>query len=105
MISNLFTRVPADDSVQNIKKLYAGRIDLYIDDEAVIKNILEKEFSRKNSSLIITKNSYMEKNLYLALSLKNEKAQSFIKDFNEGLYEIKKNGKYKKILLRYGLNK
>lgn len=95
--------VPANDSLQNIQKLDAGRIDIFIEDEAVIKNILKKEFPQGKTSLAFCKKTFMEKELYLAINLKNEKASAFIKSFNEGLKEIKENGKYKKILLRYDL--
>ena len=46
----------------------------------------------------------MEKELHLAISLKNKKAEAFISDFNEGLEEIKNNGKYNKILAKYSIS-
>lgn len=103
MNSDTFLLIPANDSLQNIQKLDVGRIDIFVEDEAVIKYILKKEFPQGKASLAFSKKIFMEKELYLTVNLKNKKANTFIKDFNQGLKEIKENGKYQKILLKYNL--
>lgn len=105
MKSNLFNRFPIDSTLQNIRKLRSNRIDLIIEDELVMKYILNEEYSEKEKQLDFAEGIYMEKELYFTIFKKNNIGEEFIADFNEGLEKMKKNGKYEEILMKYNADK
>lgn len=88
----------------NVNKLLAGRIDLTLEDEMVARvkiaamdpNLLEK--------IAFTKRPLCERDLHVASGLRHPRHQEFIRAFNKGLEIIRKNGTYKRIMDKHGVD-
>ncbi|MFZ4126080.1 MAG: substrate-binding periplasmic protein [Rickettsiales bacterium] len=91
-------------AAQNIKKLRAKRIDVMIEDPNVVKYTL----STMNTPNTLrdagaTAPIKSDSALYLAFSPKHPDAKALAKLFDEGIRTLRKTGKLKKILTRYGM--
>lgn len=102
---NKVQTVAGDNALRNnIKKLLASRIDALIEDKSVFyakakeMNVLDK--IKSAGSVKLKKSSY----LFLGLSPKNPKSKEYAKLIDEGIREMRKNGKLKEILSKYGLS-
>lgn len=87
----------------NVRALINSRVNLIIESTYVLKYLLNNDFKSYKDKIVSIK-SFSEKPLYIALTKKNMSSEIIIKDFNEGLEEIKKNGTYKRLLKKYNLN-
>jgi len=96
-------RITSDSLLNNIHNLIAGRIDLTLDDHYVVKHMLDTHIDDWQSKLSLVENPLMAKNLYLAANRSNPKHQTIIKAFNLGLAQLKKDGRYDKIVESYHL--
>jgi polar amino acid transport system substrate-binding protein len=83
--------------------IIAGRIDLTLDDQYVIEYMLEEHIENWEEKLSIVDTPFMAKKLYLATNRSNPKYQTLIKAFNLGLEQLKKDGRYSKIVKSYDL--
>lgn len=102
--SNLFKREEVKDIVLNLKKVAAGRIDLTLDDELVLKYLIQTQAPDLQSKLALTKGALTENKLYVAFSRKRPDADKLAADFNKGLAELKADGTYAKILAAHKMN-
>ncbi|WP_167494646.1 MULTISPECIES: transporter substrate-binding domain-containing protein [Vibrio] len=100
LISTQFERVEGDSLEQSIRRLQTKRVDAIISNERVAKYTL--------GSMKIDKNMYdffspsvSVNPLYIAIGLENPRAYELIGAFNQGLAEIKANGRYQEILRRH----
>lgn len=94
-------RVSGDNALElNIKKLQANRIDLLIEDVAVIN------YGHKNHS-ITTPLTFVGKasgeGVYIAFSPKDKNAKRYATILSEGLVKLKSSGEYNRILASYGV--
>jgi len=84
------------------KKLSAKRIDLTIEDELVAKYELAKA-GFKVEDFSFTKNALSVNPLHMTVSLSIPQHAEYIEVFNKGLVEIRANGTYDEIMVRYGM--
>ena len=97
-----FRKPASNDFVSNAKKLSAKRIDLTIEDELVAKYELAKA-GFKVEDFSFTKNALSVNPLYMTVSLSIPQHAEYIEAFNKGLVEIRANGTYDEIMVRYGM--
>lgn len=84
----------------NIKKLIAGEIDAIIENE----NVFSYTASRLSATVLLRSAGCTAKEfIYVAFSGKGKSSQQYAKDLNEGLAELRKNGKLNDILKKYEL--
>ncbi|BDU43107.1 MULTISPECIES: substrate-binding periplasmic protein [Vibrio] len=100
--SPLFERHPVVDTLGNLKKLEAGRIDLTLEEPLVAKHIM-RNAGMDVDQFAFTKNALSINALHVSISNKHPNANNILRAFNIGLKEIKKNGTYWEILVKYGL--
>lgn len=92
----------ATDDLTNIKKLLAGRIDMFVCDKFVGLSIANSQMPDKVKELEFIDPPLITQNLYVCISKKAKNNTAKIKAFNDGLVKMKKDGAYKKILAKYG---
>ncbi|WP_100751676.1 transporter substrate-binding domain-containing protein [Vibrio salilacus] len=97
-----FNKPEANDLVGNAKKLLAKRIDLTLEDELVAKSTLSGA-GMNLSDFEFTDNALSVNSLHITSGLANPNHQMYIDAFNKGLAEIKTNGTFDKILVKYGI--
>ncbi|EIV8493707.1 transporter substrate-binding domain-containing protein [Vibrio vulnificus] len=97
-----FNKPEANDLVANAKKLLAKRIDLTLEDELVAKATLSGA-GMNLSDFDFTNNALSVNPLHVTSGLANDKNGEIIEAFNKGLAEIKANGTFDKILMKYGI--
>nr|ABY56072.1 hypothetical protein [uncultured bacterium pFosPlaG] len=95
-------KYPVTVEAQTLQMLVLGRIDLMIVDKLVAQHIINTKFPKYNEILEPMEPSLKEDPLYLAISKKAKNYQRKIKDFNEGLKQISKDGTMKKIIAKHG---
>ncbi len=98
--SNVFQREPVVDVLSNLKKLISGRIDLTLGEPLVTQYLLTKE-GMEQDDFEFSEGPFSEKSLHISVSKDHPDAEKILRTFNLGLKEIKTNGVYLKILLRY----
>jgi polar amino acid transport system substrate-binding protein len=97
----LFDAIAADDTTgMNIKKLKAGRVDAVMEDEAVMSYVLNKNKEKDVKKIGCEPHRI---NLFLAFSPKNPKSTEYAAAVDEAIVELRKSGKLKQILAKYGL--
>ena len=95
-------KIPVSTLSANLKKVAKGRIDLTLDDEIVIKDLINRELPELRDKLSFTRNALEEKPLYIASSLQHPRGSEIIDAFNQGLKQIQANGTYENLLKKHG---
>lgn len=85
-------RVPSD--IQNFKKMFNKRIQIFPQSLDVGYYLLHTEFSDKVMQVTHHANFVNQNHNYLAFSKKLPKNKHYLKLFNRGLKELRKSGKY-----------
>jgi len=91
---------PGDDAMEaNANLAHLGRIDVLIEDHNVVG------FFNKTASKKLQEYGCQNEDgaLFVGFSAKNPKAKEFAKIFDEGIAEMKKSGKLKTLLDKYGV--
>lgn len=101
--STLFTREDANNLLINLKKLQAKRIDLTLDDEAVINDTISKNNPKLFAEFELAEGSLSVNPLYVVSGVNNPHHKEWINSFNEGLKVIKHDGTLDAILKKYGI--
>lgn len=83
---------------QNIEKVLAGRIDLFIDSQEVISYLLNTTLSRYQDELEMIEPIYRTNALYVLISKKHPQYQQIVNDLNQGLQMLKEDGAYDAII-------
>jgi polar amino acid transport system substrate-binding protein len=85
------------DNTTNIKKLMLGRIDAYADsDDGLKSNAKEAGYTANDLKLI---HVFMKTQLYIAMS--KDTPHEIVKQWNDALEQMKKDGTFKKIYTKY----
>ena len=92
---------PADSPHINMNKLFAGRIDLLLEQRDVIQQYLVKEYPNKMDSIVAIEPPVITKGYYCIFSKKRPNYEQKIRDFNVGLKMITDDGTLKKIIAQY----
>jgi polar amino acid transport system substrate-binding protein len=96
--ASFIKKEPVATPVQNIKKLLAGRIDLFIENRAVVQRLLANEFSAESSKIVAIDPPLVTNKFYNAFSKKRLGYEQIVADFNKGLAQIRDDGTLRKIL-------
>ena len=87
----------------NFRKLAAGRIDVYIDDEAVIRRALMNSPASRTDSFVVLDQPFSDvQDFHIMVSRAFPDSRHLLARVNEGFEKIKRSGEYQRILKRYG---
>lgn len=92
----------ADNNVLNVRKLYAGRIDMIAMNFDRFSKIAEDEGFDPGEAVFLDP-PLQSSGLYILASRAIEDPEGLIEGFNEGLETIRENGRYDEILERFGV--
>jgi polar amino acid transport system substrate-binding protein len=81
----------------------AGRIDLVVDDQFVLRHTLDKHIINWQDSIQFVEKPLTKKEIYIATNRSNPNSDFIIKTFNSGLNKLKKSGRYQQIIDSYSL--
>ena len=88
-----------NSDLQNLKKLLAGRIDIFPSGLVNGYSILQKEFVESTSNLLSFHPKPLSKTTgHLAFTRSRKNSENFLRIFNQGLAELKKEGLYNKFM-------
>ncbi len=93
----------ATDSLPNIKKLLAGRLDLVVEKKARLQFLLNTVFKDYAYLVDYVQPSFDTNYYHICVSKKNPHAEQIIADFNRGLQMIRDDGTFRKILDKHGI--
>jgi len=94
----------ANDDTASMKKLQAGRVDLFPTDELVGWGIIKKEFPGEVSNFGVVKKPLNVDNLMLMVSRSYPDSAAIKVKVNAALKRIKEKGIYSAILKKYGMS-
>lgn len=90
---------PADEEMDNFRKLLAGRIDLFPIERSVGLYLMNLHFSGAEQEQIgYDSHAFWQAPLHLIISRKRPDAASLVTAFNRGLKKLKASGEYQRIL-------
>ncbi len=95
----------ASDSETGFKKLAAGRIAIFPDNELVGWAIIERLFPEEKDKFAVAATPMQENELAVMISRQHPDAETFRTRFNEGLAAIEADGTLDAILQEYGLTR
>lgn len=101
--SKLFTRESVTSLDLNLKKLKAKRLDLFVEDELVVKYHFKK-FPEYAKIFEILPRPLEIKKLYVAASKKNSRARQIIDDYNREISKMLSSDQISIILKRHNLD-
>ena len=93
----------ADNNVLNVRKLYAGRIDMIAMNFDRFRRIADEEGFDPDRAVFLDP-ALKESGLYMMVSRALADPQALAEDFNAGLRQIRDNGRYDEILGEFGLD-
>lgn len=93
----------ADNNVLNVRKLYAGRIDMIAMNFDRFRQIAGDEGYDPDRAVFLEP-ALKSSGLYLMFSRAMENPEKITREFNAGLERIRENGEYDRILESFGLN-
>ncbi|BDU51230.1 substrate-binding periplasmic protein [Haliovirga abyssi] len=89
----------AHTDLQGFKKLFAGRVDIFILDLDVGLKLIRDNFTKEQQAKFRYNKKPMEKvSYYLLLSKKVSKSKELIKKYNKGFKMLKDSGEYDKMV-------
>ena len=92
---------PAKDLAQNVKKLYAGRIDMIAGSFANIRYAAQQQEKDLNR-LVFLQPPLKDNSLHIMISRAVPDGEQLLADFHRGLREIREDGTYDRILREMG---
>ena len=95
-------KVICADSLQMIRMLEKGRIDMGVLDRVVAETLIKQE--NLAGAFNMLPKPLFRVGLHLAVSKKHPNGQKLIDQFNQGLERIKQSGEYARILASYGVS-
>jgi len=100
--ADYLNKEPAKNNVLNVRKLYAGRIDMIAMNFDRFNRIVREEGLDPDRAVFLDP-ALKTSGLYLMFSEAKDGYQQLVDDFNNGLRQIRDNGTYDAIRERYGL--
>jgi polar amino acid transport system substrate-binding protein len=101
--ATFFTKDDGGENViANLKKLAAGRIDLFAEDELVAGFYLKENFSPDTLSVEYLPNPLNTKDLHIIVRKTRADHEQIISAFNDALADMHADGTYTEILVRQG---
>lgn len=87
-----------------IQMTESGRLHAFVENPLVLEYSMKKYKKDKNAFKIVSKNLANDPDLFIAFSPAHpELSKKYAKILDEGVAELKKNGRFKAILLKYGI--
>ncbi|HEY8025705.1 MAG TPA: transporter substrate-binding domain-containing protein [Burkholderiaceae bacterium] len=93
--------VPSDET--NLKKLYAGHIDLALIDQVVARYLIKTKYPEFADALEWMGPALEVRPQYIAFSKKSQNYLTYQKDFSAGLKKLSASGELQSILRQYGM--
>lgn len=90
-------KAPEEDQVLNIRKLYAGRIDMIAGSFASIRYLAQAQ-NRDISEMVFLEPPLAENTLHIMISRAIDDGEQLLDDFHRGLRGIRADGTYERIL-------
>lgn len=87
-----------------IQMAETGRLDAFVENPVVLEYTLKKYKKSKNIFKVVSKNMANDPDLFIAFSPANPRSKEYAKMLDEGVVELRKSGKLRAILLKYGLS-
>ncbi|AUN98193.1 hypothetical protein C0V70_08750 [Bacteriovorax stolpii] len=87
-----------------IQMTESGRLMAFVENPLVLGYNMKKLNKDKKIFKAVSKNLANDPDLFIAFSPSNPKSKEYAKILDEGMEELRKSGKLKEILLRYGLS-
>ncbi len=95
---------PAPENINNLHKLLAKRIDLFVGTTEWIRHDLQANFSKaEQNAVVVLEPPYQRQQVYFTVSKKNPDVNKIIRDFNKGLETIRASGTYRAIQDAHGI--
>ena len=94
-------KIPQNYIIQNLSKLQEGDIDLTVGDEIAIRYELNQYMKGSISEFEFLEKPLASRELYIAVSKQNPKAEKIVSDFNRALLEMKGDGSFDAIAKKY----
>lgn len=98
-----FKREETNSVVNNLRKVAGKRIDLTLEDELLMKYLINTQAADVKAQLAITSGALSDNPAYMAFSKKRGDAATLAADFNKGLAALKADGTYDKLLAKHGM--
>lgn len=95
-------KIPEDDQVLNVRKLYADRIDMIAMSFAVFSQIAQEEGVDPEWPVLVEP-PLSENSLHLMVSRNLDNGEEIVRDFNRALAEMREDGTYERILRELGI--
>lgn len=92
----------ADKIETNIKKLLAGRIDLFVESKFVAQDMINSNFAQDKDKIEVLSPPLKTNTLHIGISKKIADAKKIQQDLDAGLKAIKEDGTMDKILANHG---
>lgn len=83
--------------ITNLKKLLAGRVDIFVVEKNVANAMINKLTAQQKSELVMNEKPLNTRNLYLLFSKSKSSNQDKVTAFNKGLKKLRDSGRYKAI--------
>ena len=93
----------SDDAKSSLKKLHAGRVDLFPEDDLAAWAMIKELFPGEEGKFAASSRPFNEDPHYVMVSKKFQGAEDITAKFNSGLQKLKASGKYDVIMKKYGL--
>ena len=100
--ANYLNKEPADNNVLNVRKLYAGRIDMIAMNFDRFRQIANDE-GFDPGEVVFLDPPLQSSGLYVMISRAIDAPDALAEDFNRGLETIRASGRYDEILSEFGL--
>ena len=102
---NFFSFISGDDAFNKIIKMTAAkRLDGFIENAFIVQYLTNTMPEYKNQFKIVSKNMAQDTAMQIAFSPKNPNSKKYAQILSDGITKIRKNGKLKGILAKYGLS-
>ncbi|WP_421866107.1 substrate-binding periplasmic protein [Motiliproteus sp.] len=98
-----FDALALNDFEQGFQLLIRRRIDLMLADRYVIGHLLQADGQPLQPQVVPLYPAVAARSFHLAVSRKRIDSRPVIEAFNQGLERVRNDGRYRQILLRYGL--
>jgi polar amino acid transport system substrate-binding protein len=99
--SRTLIKIPQNHIIQNLSKLHEGDIDLTLGDEIAIRYELNQYMKGSISEFEFLEKPLATRELYIAVSKQNPRAEKIVSDFNRALLEMKGDGSFDVIAKKY----
>jgi polar amino acid transport system substrate-binding protein len=99
----MLEKVPVNNFSMALRMVFAGRVDLAVEDEFVARYYLSLESRTVRDALEFMPKSLAENSLHILVSLKNPHHKEIVANFNREIAAMKADGSYDELFKLHGL--